>query len=366
MIPLKRLLILAVAFDSLASLGLDAQELSPSPSMQIQFIRTVGADPSAEQVQRLLELSGDTTVIPLGALVPIDPLTVSEVAGDKLSALAGNGEVQRLALEYIENREVSLEQFESLLRAFRWQSLSDLQSARLQDAATRMGVKFTRALLRQLGSASEEIDESFDLAITELLSHRSLDSVVVACEAILNRRDRVLLWNERLADLCHEPMIGGLARAPDVIESYDFRNLVLQTLRTNGFPSSDLVSFLKTFDPGRGTELYWQHKATKYTILGDTECLDQLFAALLAKDSRDVVAKVLAADVRIPSEYKLELLQAAIAQDDLAGARLASLFIEQFPPDGLTEKDVEMLGRALDESSTKMFDSWRRPVGTEN
>lgn len=324
---------------------------------RVEFIRAIDNHSPDENFKRLIDLAKDETRVPQRVLVP-EPLTISSLASEKLGAVRGNAAVQRLALKAFEESDISEEQFGILLRAISFGTLSDLAAAKLQGLCIQKGDAFVAKLLNELAASPDQIDEKFDLLITHGLS--SEICISFACQAILNRQSRNLLWNARLVALCKSAIMGSVSTAPDFFVPIDFRCFVLRALRKNGFPSSDVVSFLKSFSPPKDTELYWQHVATKYAILNDSDAFSSLVDALGNNNSRGHAAKVLAQNVYIPREARSRILDFAWTADDLASSRIGSVIISQFMPSDFTEKDLVKLESLFARSvhGSKSFKSW--------
>lgn len=324
---------------------------------RVEFISAIDNDSPDENFKRLIDLAKDDTRVPQRVLVP-EPLTISSLASDKLGAVRGNAKVQALALKVIEESSISEERFGIMLRAINFGTLSDLAAAKLQDLCIQKGDAFLAKFLNGLAASPNQIDERFDLSITHGLS--SEICISFACQAILNRQSRNLLWNARLVTLCKNPIMGTASTAPDFFVPIDFRCFILRALRKNGFPSSDVVSFLKSFSPPKDTELYWQHVATKYVLLNDYDAFLALLDALGHNDSREHAAKVLAQNVSIPSNARFQILDSASNSVDLASLRLGSSIISQFKPSDFTERDLLKLENVFHRSyyNLKKFKSW--------
>ncbi len=323
---------------------------------RVEFIRGIDSESSDEDFKRLIDLAKDNTRIPLGVLVP-EPLTISSIVSHKLGDVRGNAAVQRLVLEAFDKPSISEEQFGILLRAINFGTLSDMDAAQLQELCIKKGDAFLAKLLNGLAASPDRLDEKFDLSITHGLSSELCISY--ACQAILNRQNRNLLWNAKLVDLCKNPILGTVSTAPDFFVPIDFRCYVLRALRKNGFPSSDVASFLKSFSPPADSELYWQLIATKYTLLNDADAFSALLDALGHRDFRKHAAKVLAQNVDIPSNARIRILNSIVNSDELASIRLSSLIIAQFKPLDFSESELLKLKEVFDKSySSKRYETW--------
>lgn len=323
---------------------------------RVEFIRGIDSESPDEDFKRLIDLTKDDARIPQAFLVS-EPLTISSIASDKLGAIRGNAAVQRLVFNAFEEYSISEEQFGILLRAVNFGTLSDMDAAQLQELCIQKGDEFLAKLLNGLAASPDQIDEKFDLSITHGLSSELCISY--ACRAILNRQNRNLLWNAKLMDLCENPIMGTVSTAPDFFVPIDFRCYVLRALRKNGFPSSDVASFLKSFSPPRDSELHWQLIATKYTVLNDVDAFSVLLDALGHRDYRKHAAKVLGQNVDIPSKARIRILNSITDSDDLASMRLGSLIITQFKPSDFTESELLKLKGVFNKFySSKRYETW--------
>jgi len=313
---------------------------------------------STADLNWLIEKAGDLTEIPDPVIIPAPPITVANHASHKLASLASN-ELEEAVLKFVESSEsVSLPHFVSLLEVFDFGEISDRTAARLQAKANKAGKGFIKALLFRLAVNKEKVDEKFDLIIASMLESDDVTDTASACTAIANRRSRVLLWNDRLVELCAEPMMGAVQVSADIQFRADLRNYALLALRVNGFPSESVTEFLTNFSPERGTELYWQHKATMVSIVGDEGALTELLEALRDQRESRVVANVLSQDVALPMSSRPALVEAVSVTGDEVAARIVSIMMEQFSPDSFSATELAILKTKLDRWDRSEFDDW--------
>jgi len=306
---------------------------------RIKFIGSIHDKSLDVDLLSLIEMTKDTTQVPnLSSPGPIP--TISSIAGEKLSSLRGNPTLEKLVLAAIKETAISSDRFTVLLKGLELDKLPDRITAELQELCIGKGDKYVNAVLRAITNTKDQIDERYDLLIAHGLS--SAETVSYACLSILKRRDRNLLWNSQLVELCKTPIEGHEWITPDFMVPYDTRCLVLRALRKNGFPSKDIVFFLNNFHSDIDSELHWQVVATRFALLNDREALSLLLEAIASNEWRDIAAKAMSENVVLPYEKRTMLL-ALSKPDDLPSQRIGNLLIDQFKPKDFTEPELKHL-----------------------